>query len=383
LIALLNLKDETVMSEVRRVPFFNYPALFAEHEAEYMETLHDVLKRGAYIMQRDLTDFEAELAVHLGCKHAIGVADGTAALVFSLKAAGIQPGDEVIVSSHTFIATAAAVKHVGATPVVADCQADSMIDPESVRRMIGPKVRGIMPTQLNGRTCDMDALSALADEHGLVIIEDSCQAMGARYKNRPAGLFGIAGSYSFYPAKTLGCFGDGGAVVTDSDEAALLIRTLRDHGRGPDGKVRTFGHNGRLDNIQAAILRLKLARYDESIARRRAIAARYQERLGNMAEILLPPPPEENGDRFDIFQNYEIQVDDREALREHLAAQGVGTIIQWGGWMIHQFDDLGLRSDAPYAEAMSRRYMMLPMHHLLSDDDVDHVCDQVVAFYRN
>lgn len=371
------------MSEARRVPFFNYPALFAEHEAEYMDTVHDVLKRGAYIMQRDLADFESELAAYLGCKHAIGVADGTAALVFSLKAAGIKPGDEVIVSSHTFIATAAAVNHVGATPVIADCLADSMIDPESVRRMIGPKVRGIMPTQLNGRTCDMDALCAIADQHGLAIVEDSCQAMGARYKGRPAGLFGIAGSYSFYPAKTLGCFGDGGAVVTDSDEAATLIRTLRDHGRGSDGKVRMFGHNGRLDNIQAAILRLKLERYDESIARRRAIAARYQERLGDMVQILLPPPPEANGDRFDIFQNYEIQADRRELLREHLAAQGIGTIVQWGGWMLHQFDDLALRSDAPYAEAMSQRYMMLPMHHLLSDDDVDHVCDQVVEFYRN
>jgi dTDP-4-amino-4,6-dideoxygalactose transaminase len=371
------------MSDARKVPFFNYPALFAEHEQEYMDTFRDVLKRGAYIMQNDLAEFEAELASYLGCKHAIGVADGTAALVFALRATGIKAGDEVIVSSHTFIATAAAVHHVNATPVVADCQADSMIDPDSVRRLVGPKTRAVMPTQLNGRTSDMDALRAIADEHDLAIVEDSCQAMGARYKGTPAGLFGVVGSYSFFPAKTLGCFGDGGAVVTNSDEAAAAIRTMRDHGRSADGKVRMFGHNGRLDNIQAAILRVKLARYDESIARRRAIAARYQERLGTCAQILLPPPPEDDGDRFDIFQNYEIQADQRDALREHLGANGVGTIIQWGGWMVHQFDDLGLRADAPYAEAMSKRYMMLPMHHMLSDDDVDHVCDQVMAFYRN
>lgn len=371
-----------IATELRKVPFFNYPALFAEHDREYLDTFEDVLRRGAYIMQADLAQFEEELAAHLGCRHAIGVADGTAALIFALRASGIEPGDEVIVSSHTFVATAAAVHHVGATPVIADCLPDSMMDPESARRLITSKTRALMPTQLNGRTCDMDALVALANEHGLKIVEDSCQAMGARYRGTPAGLFGQAGSYSFYPAKTLGCFGDGGAVVTDSDEAAAYIRTLRDHGRGADGKVRTFGHNGRLDNIQAAILRLKLRRYDESIGRRRAIAAHYQARLGDLDTVLLPPAPDSDTIRFDIFQNYEIQADRRDELRQHLADKGVGTIVQWGGWMLHQFDDLGLRSDAPYAEAMSKRYMMLPMHHMLSDDDVDYVCDQLIAFYR-
>ncbi len=370
------------MSDLRKVPFFNYPALFAEHEQEYLDTFRDVLKRGAYIMQNDLAEFEADLASYLGCKHAIGVADGTAALVFALKVSGVEAGDEVIVSSHTFVATAAAVHHVGATPVIADCLPDSMMDADSARRLVTTKTKALMPTQLNGRTSDMDALGALAEEHGLSIVEDSCQAMGARFRGTPAGLFGIAGSYSFFPAKTLGCFGDGGAVVTDSDEAAATIRTLRDHGRGPDGKVRMFGHNGRLDNIQAAILRLKLSRYDQSIDRRRAIARLYQERLGQVAEVLLPPPPEDNGLRFDIFQNYEIQAERRDTLRQHLADRGVGTIMQWGGWMLHQFDDLGLRSDAPYAEQMSKRFMMLPMHHMLSDDDVHYVCDQLVAFYR-
>lgn len=371
------------MSDARKVPFFNYPALFAEHEEEYVSTFHDVLKRGAYIMQSDLAEFEKELAAYLGCKHAIGVADGTAALVFSLRASGIEAGDEVIVSSHTFVATAAAVHHVGGVPVIADCLPDSMIDPDSVRSLITSQTRAIMPTQLNGRTSDMDRLSALADEHGLRIVEDSCQAMGARYRGKPAGLFGVAGSYSFYPAKTLGCFGDGGAVVTDSDEAADYIRTLRDHGRGADGKVRTFGHNGRLDNIQAAILRLKLARYEQSIGRRRQIASHYQGRLSDIPELLLPPAPDSDNLRFDIFQNYEVQAERRDELRSYLADHGIGTIIQWGGWMLHQFDDLGLRSSAPYAEQMSKRYMMLPMHHMLSDDDVDYVCDHVIAFHKN
>ena len=206
--------------------------------------------------------------------------------------------------------------------------------------------------------------------------------MGAAYGGTKAGLFGVAGSYSFYPAKTLGCFGDGGAVVTNDDVVAAKIRQLRDHGRDPaTGKVTMFGRNGRLDNIQAGILDIKLAHYDEAIARRRAIAQIYQDTLGARNELILPPAPESDDKRFDIFQNYEIQAHDRDALRAHLSDAGVGTILQWGGWMVHQFDDLGLTSDAPYAEEMSKRFMMLPMHHMLSDEDVTYVCDQVLAFY--
>lgn len=365
----------------RTIPFFNYPALFAEHREEYLSTFEDVLSRGAYIMQRDLVDFETELASYLGVKHAIGVADGTIALKIALMLAGVGPGDEVIVPTHTFIATASAVHQVGATPVLCDCLPDSMMDVESARRMITSKTRAIMPVQLNGRTCDMDAVGALAAEHGLKIVEDSCQAMGAKFRGRPAGTFGVAGSFSFFPAKTLGCFGDGGGLILDDDDLAERARELRDHGRGKDGKVHRFGVNGRLDNIQAAILRLKLTRYDASIARRRDIARIYDARLSGLESVLLPPGPDGDSLRFDIFQNYEVQADRREQLRDHLSSRGVGTILQWGGHMIHQFDDLSLLSDAAYAEGMSKRYMLLPMHPMMSDDDVNYVCDNVLAFY--
>jgi dTDP-4-amino-4,6-dideoxygalactose transaminase len=366
----------------RSVPFFNYPALFAEHKDEYLGIFADVLQRGAYIMQRDLVEFETTLAAYLGVRHAIGVADGTVALKISLQLAGVGEGDEVIVPSHTFIATAAAVHQVGGTPVLCDCGPDSMIDVASARRMVTAKTKAIMPVQLNGRTGDMDAVAALAAEFGLKIVEDSCQALGAKYRGRFAGTFGVAGSYSFFPAKTLGCFGDGGAVVLDDDAKADEARELRDHGRGKDGKVHRFGINGRLDNIQAAILHAKLKRYEETIERRRAIARIYDARLKSVPQLLLPPGPDADPIRRDIFQNYEIQADRRDALREHLTARGVGTIMQWGGHMIHQFEDLGLRFDAPYAEAMSKRYMMLPLHPMLSDDDVHYVCDSVETFYR-
>ena len=367
-----------------KVPFFDYPALFNERKSTYLETIARTLEKGAFIMQSELSEFESNLASKLGVKHVIGVADGTAALEMSLLASGIKQGDEVIVSSHTFVATAAAVNHMGGIPVIADCLADSMIDIDSARSLISEKTRFLMPTQLNGRTCDMDELALLAQEFDLKIVEDSCQALGATYKGTQAGLFGIAGSYSFYPAKTLGCFGDGGAIATNNDDAAELIRELRDHGRrASDGKVTRFGMNGRLDNLQAAVLDLKLKYYDEAISRRREIASRYHEGLRDIESLILPPPPGSDLNRFDIFQNYEIQSDRRESLRSYLSERGVGTIIQWGGYMLHQFKDLGLRACAPYAEEMSKRYMMLPMHHLLTDEQVEHVVGTVNNFFED
>lgn len=364
------------------IPFFNYPGLFSEHEAEFMDTIRAVLSRGAYIMQAELFEFEKALKEYLGVRHVLGVADGTAALTIALKLAGIGPDDEVIVPSHTFVATAAAVSHVGARPVLCDCLPDHMIDVESARPLITDRTRAIMPVQLNGRTCDMDAVAAFASEYGLKIVEDSCQALGAKFGGRFAGTFGVAGSFSFYPAKVLGCFGDGGALVLDDDDLAQEALEYRDHGRDHrSGKVVRFGSNARLDNVQAAILLVKFKRYQQSLERRRALARIYETRLRAIPELLLPPGPDADNRRYDIFQNYEIEAERRDDLRAHLVGDGIGTIIQWGGYMIHQFEALGLRANAPYAEAMSRKYLLLPMHHLLTDDEVNRVCDSITAFY--
>lgn len=367
----------------REIPFFDYPGLFAEHEQEFMDKLHNTLQRGAYIMQKDLQEFEEALASWMGVKHVLGVADGTMALILALKLAGVGDGDEVIVPSHTFVASAAAIHHVGAIPVLCDCGPDHMIDVDSATPLVTSKTKAIMPVQLNGRVCDMDAVSAFADEHGLMIVEDSCQALGARFRGKLAGTFGVAGSFSFFPAKVLGCFGDGGALTLDDDEKAEIARQYRDHGRDmKSGKVVRFGHNARLDNIQAAVMLVKFRHYDQNLARRRELAAIYQDRLQGLESIHLPPAPDADNRHYDIYQNYEIEADNRDALREHLSADGIGTILQWGGYMIHQFEKLGLRHNAPYAEKMSGRYMMLPMHHLLSDDDVHYVCDSVTDYYR-
>ena len=370
------------MNYKRNIPFFNYPALFKMQEKEIMDTLHDVMSRGAYILQRDLEEFEDNIKELIGVKHVLGVADGTNALILALRAADIGAGDEVIMSSHTYIATAASAHFVGAKPVLVECRADHMIDPESVKQAITDKTRVIMPTQLNGRTCDMDALQEIADDHGLVIIEDAAQALSSRFKGKYAGTFGLAGTFSFYPAKLLGCFGDGGAVVTNDDSIAKRVALLRDHGRNEEGEVVTWGTNSRLDNVQAAVLNLKLKTFKKDMERRREIASMYGQALRKIDDLILPPAPDADERHYDIYQNYELEAGHRDELKSFLAERGVGTIIQWGGKAVHQFDGLGFNDvSLPVVEKMTSRFLMLPMHTALTDDDVGYVCDCITDFY--
>jgi len=365
----------------RKVPFFNYPYVFTSREEEFMAIIRDVGRRGAFIMQKDLADFERHIADYVGAKYAVGVANATDGLHLAVRAAGIGPGDEVIFASHTMVATAAAIYFAGATPVPVDCGSDHLIDPDSVRKAITPRTKAIMPTQLNGRTSDMDALQAIADEYGLLIIEDAAQALGSKFKGKCAGTFGIAGVVSFYPAKTLGAFGDGGIVFTNDEEMYRKLLLLRDHGRDETGEVVMWGLNSRLDNLHAAILDYKLTYYDEEIARRRQIARMYRKYLEEVPQLVLPPGPDNDPDHFDIFQNYEIEAEQRDELRAYLSHHGVGTLIQWGGKAVHQFEKLGFNVRLPNTERLFERCLMLPMNTSLSDADVLYVSNLIREFY--
>lgn len=363
------------------VPFFVYSHVFAEHAAEFLRIIEDAGSRGAFIMQRDLIRFEENLARFLNAKHVLGVANATDGLLIALRACGIGAGDEVIISSHTMIATASAVHFAGAIPVPVECGSDHLIDPGAVEAAIGPRTRAIMPTQLNGRTCDMDKLQRLAERHGLVIIEDAAQALGSRFRGKCAGTFGAAAAMSFYPAKVLGCFGDGGAVIAQTNEIQERIFQLRDHGRNSRGEIVSWGLNSRLDNIQAAVLDFKLRDYDSVVMRRRALATLYDEQLREVSEIVLPPAPDCDEDHFDIYQNYEIEAERRDALKRYLEEQGVGTLIQWNGKAIHQLQSLGFTQSLPITDLLFSRMLMLPLNMSLTDDDVTYVCDKVRSFY--
>jgi dTDP-4-amino-4,6-dideoxygalactose transaminase len=365
----------------RQIPFFNYPALFAPDEKELMALMHDVLSRGAYILQRDLKEFEAALARYLNVKHAFGMADGTNAIVLALRAAGVGPGDEVIVPSHTFIASVYPIKAVGATPVLVECGDDHLIDAKAADAAVTPRTKALLPVHLNGRTCNMDAIQEVATRHGLAIIEDAAQGLGSKFKERFAGTFGLAGTFSFYPAKSLGCFGDGGALVTNDDKVAEQVELWRDHGRNKEGIVADWGTNCRLDNLQAAVLTYKLGKFDAAVTRRRELAKQYDGRLRKIPGLMLPPAPDSDPNHFDVFQNYELRCTRRDELRAYLEQHGVRTLLQWGGHAVHQFKNLGFDVSLPKTTLMTSQFIMLPMNTSLSDDDVNYICDVIEQFH--
>lgn len=373
---------ESVTVKRAVIPFFNYRGAFAAREDEFIDIIRDIVRRGAFIQQRDLADFEEALAAYLGVPFAFGVGNATDGLIIALRAAGFQPGDEVILPSHTMVASAASIAHVGGVPVPVDCGPDHLIDPEAIRGALTERTRGIMPVQLNGRTCDMDEIGSIAAEHDLMIVEDAAQALGSKFRGKPAGTFGIAAAFSFYPAKILGCFGDGGAVVTSDPEIARRVRLLRDHGRNDEGEVEMWGFNSRLDNMQAAILHAQFRDYDGIIARRRSIARLYDTLLSGTAEVTLPPAPDSSPDHFDVFQNYEIEAERRDELRTWLSDNGVGTIIQWGGKPVHQFKGLGFNVSLPATERLFERCLMLPMNMMVTDDEVAYIAELIRDFYQ-
>lgn len=367
---------------MRNVPFFNYPFLFKSREDDFVRIFKEVGYRGAYILQKDLKEFEESLAKFAGTKYAIGLANGTDAIWLALMAAGIGKGDEVIFASHTYIATAASIHFVGATPVPADCKSDHMIDPESIKKLITPKTKAILPTQLNGRCCDMEAIMSIAKEHDLIVLEDAAQGLGAKHKGKGVGSFDKGGTISFYPAKNLGSFGDAGGFVTNDKEMYEKVMLLRDHGRNDDGVFVMWGFNSRLDNLQAAFLNYKIGYYNEEIIRRREIAQIYQNKLGGLKELLLPPAPNDSEDYFDVYQNYEIEAERRDELKDYLKENGVGTLIQWGGQPVHSITSLGFSGTGlPYTEEMFKKCLMIPMNTALSNEDVEYVCDQIIKFY--
>ena len=365
-----------------QVPFFEYPRLWSDNREEFLSIIDNVSSSGGFILQKAVSDFELELANYAGSNYAVGVGNATDGMEIFLEAIGINPGDEIIISSHTMLATASSIKVAGGVPIPVDIGEDNLINVQAIEDAITPNTVGIMPTQLNGRVCDMDSILAIAERHGLFVVEDAAQALGAKYKGQHAGTFGLASDISFFPAKVLGCFGDAGGVLVNDKALYHQIFQLHDHGRDTDGEVRRWGRNSRLDNVQAAILSYKLNTYDKVIARRREVAQMYQDRLGLLDELQLPAPPSETSDNFDVYQNYELTADNRDELKDFLGQKGIGTLIQWGGTAIHQFTQLGFNQVLPDTERFFERCIMLPMNVFISDTDIDYICDSVTEFYR-
>jgi dTDP-4-amino-4,6-dideoxygalactose transaminase len=368
------------------VPFFDWGSLYAENADRYAAIMHETAVAGGFILHRSVAEFERALADDVGVRHAIALSDCTSAMELGLRADGLAPSGEVILPGHAFIAAAQAIHHAGGRPVPVDMdEGGRHVDPAAIRAAITTRTAALMMVYVSGTVCDMNAVRAIAAEHGLPIVEDAAQALGASFGATPAGRFGRWAAFSFYPSKTLGCFGDAGALVTDDDALAERVRAMRNHGAGPDKVIRedceVWGTNSRMDNIQAAVLAEKIGWYDRAIARRREIAAKYHEGLCDIAALDLPPPPGSDLRRFDVFQNYDVACDERDALREHLAAQGIGSILHWGGLGLHRFHNLGLAGDLPNTDRFLDRALLLPMNHMLRDDQVARTIAAVRSFF--
>ena len=369
------------------VPFFDWQGLYSENKDEFSRILDTTLSAGQFILQNEVKDFEKKLTAFVGVRYAVGLSDGTNAILLGLRASGIGAGDEIIIAGHSFIAAAQSIHHVGATPVPVElCESDWLVCPDSIESAITSKTKAIMAVHVNGRMCQMDRIIEIAKKHGLKVFEDAAQAMGARFQTAGAGSMADWGTYSFYPSKTLGCFGDAGALVTNNPDIYEKVLAMRNHGANQDKSIpldiEVWGTNCRLDNIHAAILSFKMTYYESVIEKRRKIAKKYHEMLSQFEEVRLPPAPQKDGKYYDIFQNFEFCVPQRDALRVFLADQGVGTIIQWGGFGIHQLKNLGMGKSLPKTDKFFKESLLLPLNHVMSDGQVERVCEITENFFR-
>lgn len=367
-----------------KVPFVDLPTHFQSLRPSLDKVLDDVLYRRAdLIMRTDLLELESRLASFVGVRYAVGLNSGTDALFFSLLAAGVGKGDEVITVAHTFVATVAAIVFTGATPVLVDVGPDHVMDPDQVKRAITKKTRAVIPVHLNGRMCDMGRIMAAARRYKLVVIEDAAQALGAAFEGQRAGSFGFTGCFSFYPMKILGGLGDGGMVVTNDKKAAQRIRLLRDHLQNRStGELLGFGYNSRLDNLHAALLNLKLRRLPAWIRRRRELARAYQQGLQDVRDLGLPPAPGSDKRCYDVFQNYPVMAKRRDELVAFLRREGIETLVSWPK-PLHKHKALGLSHHRlPMTEKISRQVVSLPMNTELTDRQVAYVIRKVRAFYQ-
>ena len=362
------------------IKFLDLQTLHQGLRQELLAEIGDVIDTGQFILGPKVQAFERDFAAYCGTTHAVGLNNGTSALHMALLAAGIGPGDEVITTPMTFVATVAAILYAGATPVFADISPDTFtLDPEAIEARITPRTRAIMPVHLYGQLADMPAILGIARKHGLRVIEDAAQAHGAKLDGKVAGSWGDIACFSFYPGKNLGACGEAGAAVTANDALAQGMRKLRDWGQ--DGKYNhvVHGFNTRMEGIQGAVLRVKLRHLEDWTEARRRVAAVYNERLGQTPGLTIPK--EAQGARH-VYHVYAIQVADRAALQKRLAEAGVPTGIHYPQ-PVHQlacYSGLPFAQGSfPVAEALAAHELSLPMCPTMTDEQAHAVCDAVAA----
>lgn len=368
--------------EVKNIPFVDLKAGFAPIKKEVMKAVEDVLTGMNLNIGPNCQALEKEFAAFCGTKHAVAVASGTEAIQFSLLAAGVKAGDEVVTSPHTFFATAEAIACIGAVPVFVDIDPVTYaIDPLAIEKKITSKTRAIIPVHMYGQCADMDAVMKIAASHGIAVIEDACQAHGALYQGKKSGSIGNAGCFSFYFTKNLGGYGEGGIITTNDDQIAGKARLYRNHGHTSKYEHAVVGYNGRLDEIQAAILRIKLPLLDHYNQRRRDLAASYYSLLKGLPVEL----PVEAAGRQHVYHLFVIRSRERDSLMDHLTNRGIGTGIHYRNPVHLQkaMAYLGYkRGDIPAVERACEEILSLPMYPELNRDDQEYIAATIRDFYK-
>ncbi len=363
------------------IPVLDLQAQYAAIGDELESTVLEVLRSGAYILGPHVAGLERECAAYLGVPRAVGLASGTDALRIALDALGVTHGDEIITTPFSFIATANTISRAGATPVFADIDARTFnLDPVAVEQRITSRTRGIVAVHLYGQPADMDALLAIAEQHGLWVLEDACQAIGATWHGRMAGTIGAAGCFSFYPTKNLGAAGDAGLLCSPNAAFVERVELLARHGSRQRYKADEVGYNSRLDAIQAAILRVKLRYLDRWNDSRRRIAARYTELLRDTPV----ETPYESPGAHHVYHQYTIRAPDRDALAAYLADHGIGTMIYYPIPIHLQplYRDLGYEPDSlPRSERAAAEVLSLPIYPELADEQIAYIVSHIRRFY--
>lgn len=365
------------------VTFFDITKQNQALEKEISSAIDEVVRSGRYILGENVSRLEKEVAAYCGAKFAVGVASGTDALHLALRACGVKEGDEVITSPFTFVATAEAIAYCGAKPIFVDIEPKTFnIDAGKIKERVSRKTKAILPVHLYGQPCEMDKIMELARKHNLKVIEDCAQSIGAEYREQKAGSFGDAGCFSFFPTKNLGCFGDGGMITTNDEKIAEEIKVLRGHGSRRTYHYDLIGYNSRLDELQAAILRVKLPHLESSIKARRRNANLYHKNLKNLTALALPFEQENARHAFNQFT---VRVQGRDEVFEFLKTKGIGSMVYYPLSLHQQKAFVNLkhrRGDFPQSEAAQDEVLSLPIYPEISEEQIEEVCGALETYFK-
>ncbi|KML41337.1 DegT/DnrJ/EryC1/StrS family aminotransferase [Cytobacillus firmus] len=353
---------------------------------EIISKLDEVMSSSRFILGDNVKKLEADVAEYSNVAHGIGVGNGSDAIHIALQAAGVGEGDEVITTAFTFFATGGAIARAGATPVYVDIDPVTFnIDPNQIEEAITDKTKAIIPVHLYGQMADMEAIKKIADKHSLVVVEDAAQAIGARQNGKTVGELGTAATYSFFPTKNLGAYGDGGMIVTNNADISEKAKVIRVHGSKPKYYHHVLGYNSRLDELQAAVLNVKFPYLDKWSNARREKANYYTEKLSEKLPGIIQTPVEKQGN-YHVFHQYTLRVPKRDDLQNYLKSKGVATMVYYPMPLHIQpvFKGLGYKEgDLPETEKAAQEAISLPMYPELKKEDQDFVIEKIIDFYKN